>query len=109
MSPFPLRLASRTWWKGCGMPGREMPWKKTVTERMGRYVLQALIGDDLWQKIRAWLDAEMKRAKEAKTSLESLEMALRWSDTAPEIHRLPWEMMRDEKGFLAERLHIALT
>jgi hypothetical protein len=58
----------------------------------GRYLFECLLGEELWGEIRA--AAERSRSS-------TIELALSWPRSESSLHRLNWEMMRSEAGFLA--------
>lgn len=63
----------------------------------GRYLFATLIGEQAWQAILA----------EAQTG--PIDLALLWDDDDWELHRLPWEMMRNSTGTLAANRRVSLT
>jgi hypothetical protein len=67
-------------------------------ERFGRYLFACLLGDKIWSELlnRAGPD-------------EPMELAIGWRDRDRAINRLPWEILRGPKRFLAAEAKIAIT
>lgn len=61
----------------------------------GRYLFQALLGDDLWQAVR---DAATPAAAAGDGLIE---LALSFQGDDPDLHRLPWETLHSGTSFLA--------
>ena len=77
--------------------------EKAQVERFGHYLFDALIGRELW--------AEMQQKAEALGG-KTLDLALCWSDSDLDLHRLNWEMMRSDDAFLVagtSKLGVAIT
>ena len=68
-------------------------------DRFGAYLFAVLLGNPAWEAI-------CRRASD-----EPVELALLWATSEWELTRLPWEMMRSPRGFLAVDPHrqVAIT
>ena len=76
---------------------------RAQVERFGHYLFDALIGPELW--------AEMQQEAEVLGG-KTLELALCWSDSDLDLHRLNWEMMRSDDAFLVagtSKLSVAIS
>jgi CHAT domain len=75
---------------------------RDTIETFGHYLFDVLLGPDLW--------AEMQQKAES-LKVRCLELALSWPDDL-NLHRLNWELMRSDDGFLAvgtRKLAVAIT
>jgi hypothetical protein len=76
--------------------------ERDTIEIFGHYLFDVLLGRELW--------AEMQQKTEA-LGARHLELALTWPDDLS-LHRLNWELMRSDDGFLAAgtpKLAVAIT
>ena len=67
-------------------------------ERFGNYLFACLLGDEIWSAL-------LSRAGRN----EPMELAIGWRDHDRAINRLPWEMLRGPKSFLAGEAKVAIT
>ena len=81
--------AAAFWSDYQGIVMRQLP--PGVTERFGRYLFEALIGGSIWNNI-------LRSA--ASAGEQFIELNLLWDKTAGDLHRLNWEMMHGQGGFL---------
>ena len=70
---------------------------KNDVETFGRYLFATLIGEKAWAKIIA------------EAGEEPIELTLLWGDADWELHRLPWEMMRNADGPLAGQRSVSVA
>src|SRR5262245_43994472 len=101
-SSFPLPPGTNP---ATGIPGLHSLHQSIVTrhpgangmERFGRYLFDTLLGDKLWEGIKA------------AAGKQPVELALSWRTKDAAMNRLPWEMMYAGKDFLAAESKVAIT
>lgn len=79
------------------------PRDRGAITRLGRYLFDALLGQDTWRAIAAAATA---------AGAELVELALSWDPDDHALHRLNWELLHNGQQFLAEgcgRADVAIT
>jgi hypothetical protein len=70
---------------------RREPSDPRLVARLGRYLFDALLGQDAWKAIVA-----------AAGDATVIELALSWDGSDNELHRMTWELLHDGSRYLAE-------
>jgi hypothetical protein len=74
----------------------DLTQKKEELEIVGNALYKLIFKEDLGSRFKAWFNALKQNER----------FRLRLKIKAPELISVPWELMRDEKGFLARRSNV---